>query len=234
MTEQQNTTPHETENSGGKRFLKALAAGIGPDPEPAGGCEGCREKCRHQGTARKTEVVIKFAAEPETTRQCPVCGNKFYQTDKTWAYLEGTETPVCLDCAGPEMAGLLKTKENHAQSLTAAKDAVYLERMAHYQTKSPELFTQIDAFMDPENFDDGLLTPGPDGVAVTGCETWELMSGIPEVRVLARADIGKAEALRGLKSAYDAISGGFMDDHFEQDKERRLLETENFADPCPF
>lgn len=140
--------------------------------------------------------------------------------------------PACLDSRlSDEQVQTIKRWEfeQRTRALSEAKSKIKDRCLKHYLEKEPMLFIQADAFIDaPE---DDLLTPDADGNAVTGSGTWELMTGAPEVRLLMRADINKTEALRGLKSLYDAISGGFMDDYFGQDiNEKFFKEAEDLAD----
>ena len=198
----------------------------------SGGCPVCSG-----GKENEQKIVIKFETEPCSTRQCPLCGQGFYMAAMTWAYLEGTTDPVCLDCAGPELAGLLAAKRMQAAQIYEAMDTIKAAKIEHYKDRGPVLFCQVDAFVDCGA--DDVVKPGPDGVAVTGnMKTWELMHG-STVRVLIRADATMEEAKRGFASIQRAIAGGFINRALEKDEAAEALEhaevlRQNNGEGLPF
>jgi|GEM_PF-6021204 len=94
MTEQ-NTTRHETQNSGGKRFLKALAAGLRPDPETAGGCQGCGN-CHSKNPAGQEVTVdrAKIRAIIERIADAQSAGVTLFEA---MAYSRHLMEPGCFD-----------------------------------------------------------------------------------------------------------------------------------------
>lgn len=71
------------------------------------------------------------------------------------------------------------------------------ERLAHYATREPKAFTQLDGHYCPEG-GDGLLAPDTDGDALTAQATCELMYGA-YVRVLIPRDATPMIAARQLR-----------------------------------
>jgi len=195
-------------------------------------CTDC--KCTTKSNA---SIVIKFACEPETTSECPVCKRRFYIAGRTWAYLENTTTPVCLNCAGAELAALLETIRRQDEKIDNALETIRAEKLMHYSRRDPMLFFQVDAFMGaPE---DGSMGPDDQGFAIYGNRgTWELMLG-SDVRVLIRSTITKDEAERGLAEISRTISEGFVDEALEKDLQAEALEHAEMlqrhdADSIPF
>jgi len=166
-------------------------------------CKDC--KCT---TKPNASIVIKFACETETTRECPVCMRQFYMAGKTWAYLENTTTPVCLNCAGPELAALLDAKARQDGQIDEAMDRIRATKIEHYREHEPMLFYQVYGIADDPI---GEKSP-PDefGTSIYGGETWELMGDTPEARLLLRADLTVDQAKRAVASISGAVTSGFI------------------------
>ena len=79
--------------------------------------------------------------------------------------------------------------------------------LAHYSTRTPQKFLQFDGFMlIADKLDDDLMRPDADGDTVYGqIETWELMTGLPRVRVLIKPGTHRTDVLRLLRKISDWI-----------------------------
>lgn len=79
------------------------------------------------------------------------------------------------------------------------------ELLEHYSQKEPVEFIQFDAFGNPECFD-SIIAPDEDGISLFAGESFDLMSGIWDVRVLiTRERIDKQKTIRMLKKIIDWI-----------------------------
>ena len=75
----------------------------------------------------------------------------------------------------------------------------------HYSRRVPVLFNQYDAFDLGEDGADDVMRPDNDGDSLFRSETWELMSGVYETRVLITAGTKPSVAVRHLRKIIEWI-----------------------------
>ena len=72
------------------------------------------------------------------------------------------------------------------------------EKLRHYATRDLMPFLQFDGFYDPGGYDP-VMRPDSDGDSLTSGATQELMTGIPNIRILITPTTSQEQALRLLK-----------------------------------
>lgn len=164
---------------------------------------------------------------------CPICSGEAGsiqggETVPVAITFEGK--PVCESCAWKHGPILVKTRDlfyeaigdrwptdkqiqallswsesisDQVRETRKAKEQIKADKLKHYENRDPNLFVQVDAFVDCGP--DPVVNPGNKDIGVMGGTTWELMTGVSEVRVLVRGDVSERDAYRGLKKIMDAV-----------------------------
>lgn len=161
-----------------------------------------------------------------TNDPCAICGARCDPGGLDF-FLDGTEKLVCDLCGwkygGPRLMNALVEWRSYERKrgeqgqapqgprMIRRRDTHKQELLAHYATRDPQGFYQLDGFHDDNPSRTDVITHDADGDAVIAGVTYELMTGVYAVRVLVTAGTSEADALRLLKKARRAIKKGGLD-----------------------
>jgi hypothetical protein len=123
--------------------------------------------------------------------------------DRVNHYLEDAERKHWIEMGKPEnhiYRDILQLQSWLAYTEKQSSERLKREILKKYMTRRPTPFVQIDAFLD--GFDD-VVRPNDHGVALMAGSTFELMSGVCNVRILIKPDTPLEKITTALTDAAD-------------------------------